>query len=131
MEITVRHEITFNPEIVAMLQGLFSGKAVSETPAPAKVKREVKPVAEPIAEAVQAVEPDKEEVKEPVKAVATDVTVEQLRAVVSEKASAGTPEESKKMRAVLKNLLSTFGAENVTSLGKDKYAEFLNRVKAL
>jgi F0F1-type ATP synthase membrane subunit b/b' len=131
MEIIVKHEFTMSPELASFFSRILAPMH-TETPAPAKAaKKEVKQVAEPIEETVQAVEPVKEEAKETVKVTASDITVEQLRAVVSQKASAGSPEVSKKKREELKKLLSTFGAENVTTLDKSKYGEFLTAVKAL
>lgn len=128
MEITVKHEFTMSPELASFFSRILAPMH-TETPAPVKAaKKEVKQVAEPIEETVQPIETS---VPGPVKPTIPDITVEQLRAVVSQKASAGSPEESKKKRTELKNLLSTFGAENVTSLDKDNYADFLNQVKAL
>ena len=117
-----------SPELASFFSRILAPMH-TETPAPAKAaKKEVKQVAEPIEETVQPIETS---VPGPVKPTIPDITVEQLRAVVSQKASAGSPEESKKKRTELKNLLSTFGAENVTTLDKSKYGEFLTAVKAL
>lgn len=128
MEIIVKHEFTMSPELASFFSRILAPMH-TETPAPAKAaKKEVKQVAEPIEETVQPIETS---VPGPVKPTIPDITVEQLRAVVSQKASAGSPEESKKKRTELKNLLSTFGAENVTTLDKSKYGEFLTAVKAL
>ena len=121
MEIIVKHEFTMSPELASFFSRILAPMH-TETPAPAKAaKKEVKQVAEPIEETVQPIETS---VPGPVKPTIPDITVEQLRAAVSQKASAGK-------RTELKNLLSTFGAENVTTLDKSKYGEFLTAVKAL
>lgn len=119
MEITVKHEFTMSPELEAFFSRVMAPMLAEPTAAPAKTKREVK-AAEPIAVVEETL---KEEVK-PTATTTTDITVEQLRAVVSEKANAGK-------RTEIKQLLTAFGAENVTSLDKSLYAEFLTKVTAI
>lgn len=118
MEIIVKHEITMSPELASYFQKLLVPGSELDTPLERiarinKVEDEMKSDA------------DIPAVPEPVvKTTATDITVEQLRAAVSQKATAGK-------RAEIKALLTSFGAENVTSLDKDNYADFLNQVNSL
>jgi len=126
MEITVKHEFTMSPELETFFSRVMAPlleKATADLPASLKQIARLNAI-EDLQDLEKAIAPKKEETKETAKVTASDITVEQLRAAVSQKASAGK-------RTELKNLLSTFGAENVTSLDKDNYADFLNQVKAL
>lgn len=69
-----------------------------------------------------AEEAPKVETKAPQKA--EKISVEQVRSAVQEKAKEGKRQE-------IKDLLTDFGAENVTALSADKYAEFLTKLNAL
>ncbi len=125
MEITVKHEFTMSPELEAFFSRVMAPmleKSTADLPAPLKQMALLEAV-EDLKDLEKAIAPKKEEVK-PTTATTTDITVEQLRAVVSEKATAGK-------RTEIKHLLTALGAENVTSLDKDNYADFLNQVKAL
>lgn len=126
MEIIVKHEFTMSPELETFFSRVMAPlleKATADLPASLKQIARLNAI-EDLQDLEKAIAPKKEETKETAKVTASDITVEQLRAAVSQKASAGK-------RTELKNLLSTFGAENVTSLDKDNYADFLNQVKAL
>jgi predicted pyridoxine 5'-phosphate oxidase superfamily flavin-nucleotide-binding protein len=127
MEITVKHEFTMSPELEAFFSRVMAPmleKSTADLPAPLKQMALLEAV-EDLKDLEKAIAPKKEEVK-PTTATTTDITVEQLRAVVSEKASAKTDN-----RAKIKQLLTELGAENVTSLDKAKYSEFLTAVNAL
>lgn len=54
----------------------------------------------------------------------TNMTIEQVRALVAAKAKAGK-------REAIKDLLTEHGVENVTSLPADKYETFYNAVNSL
>lgn len=56
----------------------------------------------------------------------TNITIETLRAAVQEKATA--KEENK---ALIRSLLSNFGATSVTTLAAEHYPDFLTKVKAI
>lgn len=122
MEITVKHEFTMSPELETFFSRVMAPlleKATADLPASLKQIARLNAI-EDLQDLEKAIAPKKEEVK----ATTSDITVEQLRAAVSQKATAGK-------RAEIKALLTSFGAENVTSLDKDNYADFLNQVKAL
>lgn len=121
MEITVKHEITFSPVLETFLTSLLTPKTAVESVKKTPVK-EITKAAEVKAEAVVPVTEKIEEVKAEPKR--SDITVEQLRAVASEKAKAGKRED-------LKAVLTDFGAENITTLAVEKYADFLNAINAL
>ncbi len=126
MEIIVKHEFTMSPELETFFSRVMAPlleKATADLPASLKQIARLNAI-EDLQDLEKAIAPKKEETKETAKVTASDITVEQLRAAVSQKASAGK-------RTELKNLLSTFGAENVTTLDKSKYGEFLTAVKAL
>lgn len=116
MEITVKHEFTMSPELASFFSRIMAPiHTEMTTPVKKAPAKEVKQVAE-----VKAIE----EVAEPVMETSTTVSLEMVRAAVSEKANAGK-------RDALKELLTSFGSKNVTELDKAKYAEFLNQVNAL
>jgi len=126
MEITVKHEFTMSPELETFFSRVMAPlleKATADLPASLKQIARLNAI-EDLQDLEKAIAPKKEETKETAKVTASDITVEQLRAAVSQKATAGK-------RAEIKALLTSFGAENVTSLDKDNYADFLNQVKAL
>lgn len=103
MQITVIH--TLDPKIIDLFERFTAGGVTRKQDAvaiPAPVTAEA-----PVAEAQSA-----------------EVSLEQVRAAVQEKAQSGK-------RDKVKSLLSEFGAENVTKLDKAKYAEFLTALKAL
>ncbi|GAB1462201.1 hypothetical protein [Pedobacter sp.] len=125
--VTLDHTDVNAPDILAFLQTLTNSTGVAlkavapktETP-----KKETAVKAIPLQKAVDevtATETPKEEKKA---TTASKVSIEQLRAAVQLKAQAGK-------RTELKELLTEFGTENVTSLEKDKYVDFLERVNAL
>ena len=90
-------------------------------PKPTPPKRAPKATPAP-AEAEAEKEVPTEETK-PQKPVSV-ITVEELRAKVQEVAMSGK-------RAEVKDLLTEFGAANVSALDPDKYDEFLVKLKAL
>lgn len=120
MNIHITHTVTLAPEVLTLLQG-FLGKASQSKPpiAPMGSTPPKKGEATPV--------PDAGEVKQEATATVSktsDFTLEQVREVVQKKAIGGKREE-------VKAILTTFGAENVTGLAKEKYAEFLEKVNAL
>jgi hypothetical protein len=125
MEIIVKHEFTMSPELASFFSRVMAPmieKATVDMPAPLKQMVRLNAI-EDLQDLEKAIAPKKEEVKQTT-ATTADIAVEQLRAVVSEKATAGK-------RTEIKQLLTAFGAENVTSLDKSLYAEFLTKVKDL
>lgn len=118
MKITVTH--TLAPEIITLLQGLIK----TETPTaimPKDAKLEV--IEKQILKEEKPVVATTETAQTTTSNTASDVTLEQVRAAVTDKA--------KTKRTEIKDLLTEFGSKNVTELDKEKYAEFLNKVNAL
>ena len=114
MKIEITHTITLAPEVLTLLQG-FLGKA--QTPTAAPLGSTVSPKAE--TKAVAKAQDPKE--ASPVKET---ITLERVREVVQTKAVAGK-------RTEVKAILTAFGAENVTGLSQEKYAEFIEKVNDL
>lgn len=143
MKLTI--ELTAHPDLLGAIERLtavFGGraeKAIMSTPQveravmptpqadpkPTPPKRAPKATPAP-AEAETEKEAPAEETKpqKPAPAPAHGITVEELRAKVQETAMSGK-------RAEVKDLLTEFGAANVSALETDKYDEFLTRLKAL
>lgn len=143
MKLTV--ELTAHPDLLGAIERLtavFGGraeKAIMSTPQveravmptpqadpkPTPPKRAPKATPAP-AEAETEKEAPAEETKpqKPAPAPAHGITVEELRAKVQETAMSGK-------RAEVKDLLTEFGAANVSALETDKYDEFLTRLKTL
>lgn len=93
-------------------------RAPKATPAPA-------PVPAPAEEMTEKEVPSEEaKPQKPAPAPTHGITVEELRAKVQEVAMSGK-------RMEVKDLLTEFGAANVSALEADKYDEFLTRLKAL
>lgn len=145
MKLTI--ELTAHPDLLGAIERLtevFGGraeKAIMPTPQveravmptpqadtkPTPPKRAPKATPTPApAEEMPEKEVPSEETKpqKPTPAPAHGITVEELRAKVQETAMSGK-------RAEVKDLLTEFGAANVSALETDKYDEFLTRLKAL
>lgn len=130
MEFTVKVEINAAPELLNAITGIADA-LTGQTGAPkqqasAKVKsKEAKIVKQ------EPVQEQKTEQQETVQAPSTEsttdeptITIEQVRAAVKGKATAGKRDEVKK-------LLGEFGVPNVTSLEKSQFGEFFEKVEAL
>jgi hypothetical protein len=122
MNIEITHTITLAPEVLTLLQA-FLGKA-QQTHAPVAKGSTPSPKAEE--KGVAKIEEPKVKAETPAPAATkeTNITLEQVRDVVQKKALAGK-------RVEVKTILTSFGAENVTGLEKEKYADFLEKVNEL
>lgn len=137
MEITVKHEFTMSPELASFFSRIMAPMH-TETTSTTTVNDRQKAIA--FSRASDKNEFLNDEVKaeqkltietsvpatETVKETTTSVSLEMVRAAVSEKANAKPGNRDK-----LKQLLTSFDAKNVTELDKAKYAEFLTAVNAL
>lgn len=115
MEIKVK--VDFGPETLAAINGLASALTGGNKPAANPLKSVPKPENASPEAAAPATEATTEK--------ADKITVEQLRLLVTEKAT----DAAKK--AALKEILKELGATNVSSLEPGKYVEFYTRVKAI
>lgn len=116
--LTIDLNTTSEDAVTEVLRILKSG-AVKPAEAPAKLNGKKALKAEPV------------ETTEPATAapvietsVKTNMTIEAVRALVAAKAKAGK-------REAIKELLTEYGVENVTSLPSAKYESFYNQVNSL
>lgn len=133
MEITVKHEFTMSPELESFFKKLYGAvqlpvseheKAVAYSKAPDKNKFLDEEIKAEQKLTVEMSAPFMSNETTTATSSKSSVSLEMVRAAVSEKANAGKRNE-------LKELLTSFGSKNVTELDKAKYAEFLNQVNAL
>jgi hypothetical protein len=108
---------TVTPEFLKGIEGLLSGMSSGVS-----VNGSKKTSAAPVIPMATNAKSDPEQTTSVVKT--SDVTIEQLREAVQVKSTAGKRDE-------IKGILSELGVKNVTSLEKDKYAEFLSKVQGL
>ena len=111
MEITVTVTHTIAPEIVSLLQGLYSTRNSAQT---------TKVVPNSTEKTTEQPEEEKPVVKPEAKAkvAKASFTIEQVRSAVQIKAQSGKREN-------VKALLTKYGAESVTAVDASKYSEFL------
>lgn len=123
MEISVTVTHTLAPEVLTILQG-FLNKSIS-APAEATVKsRKEKAVKETASENGNGILEQKElPVQTAETTVAGDVAIEAIRKAVQVRKDT--------RRDAIKELLTSFGVPNVSSLPKERYSEFLTKVEAL
>lgn len=124
MNIQITHTVTLAPEVLTLLQSFLGKAQPSSAQAPTPKAETPTPAPKAEAKAPAKVEEPKAETPTPTTAKANDITLEQVRDAVQKKALAGK-------RVEVKAILTSFGAENVTGLEKEKYAEFLEQVNAL
>lgn len=145
MKLTI--ELTAHPDLLGAIERLtavFGGRAekaimptpqaeravmpapqVDPKPTPPKKAPRATATAAPAEKAAEKEVPAEEtKPQKPAPAPAHGITVEELRAKVQETAMSGK-------RAEVKDLLTEFGAANVSALETDKYDEFLTRLKSL
>lgn len=114
-----------NVEQRKLLNALFDlvgNKATDWTPAPEDVETSTAPAKAPAKAKKIVREPEKEKADKPATKEA-DVTINDIRSLVSQKAATHRQE--------LKAKLTELGAKNVTTLDKAKYVEFAEYLKAL
>jgi hypothetical protein len=115
MNITVTH--TVHPEVLALLQSFLTSSG-GHTAAPVE-----KSTAKKNGKVLAAVVPEADEVEAPpVKTSA--ITVEQVRGEAQKVAKAGKREEVKK-------LIATYGADSISTLAQEHYADFLEKLPTI
>lgn len=132
MKIVIELDHTDTPELVAALLSAVSnyqktGTAeTSNTPPVVKAKGKGKQIVDaPPAETVAAAE-ETEQKPEDIGEVKEEAppTIEQIRGLVAEKLKAGHKEK-------VKAWVSEYGAEGVSTIPADKYADFMAKLKTL
>ncbi|MBS1776004.1 MAG: hypothetical protein JSS64_06955 [Bacteroidetes bacterium] len=118
MKATLAIEVNSPQDFANLSQILASFSGVIETPTP-KPEKSATPAKETTTEA-----PKEAIAKEPPAKTSTKISVEQVRSSVQAKAKEGKREE-------IKNLLTEFGAENVTALKEEHYNDFLTKLNGL
>jgi hypothetical protein len=114
--VTVTH--TLHPDVLQVLANLFQG--ASNVQNGKKVNGSKKEVAKELPAATTTTD----ESPAPSVTPAATISIEQLRSLVQTKAQAGKRDEIKK-------ILGEFGADKVTSLQENQYADFHEKINAL
>lgn len=121
MNITVNVNLTASPEFLAVLQQIANGFVVIPTGVATNGNGKAhKSEPAPVREAAK----EQSSRTETATATLTDIKIEDIRATVQAKSQGGKRDE-------VKALLKKFETDSVTNLAKEKYADFLNAVKAL
>ncbi len=125
MNITINHQITFSTEVAEFLSTLFAQqKPIAAVPVKAEKEKVVAEKAQKEIVGTITATAVVEEPKTQKAVVKSDITVEQVRARVSEVTKAGKKEEAKA-------LLNTYGAGSVTALSEEHYVDFLAKLNEL
>lgn len=125
MNITVT--LTAHPEFLSVLQSLVGALANSTESVKQSAKKtngtKMPESTTPITAPVQTSEVNISTDKTPSEK-AISITIEQIRAAVQKQSGEGKRDQ-------IKALLAEFGADKVTNLTKDQYADFLSRLEKL